>query len=58
MFNDFDYKQLLSAIDNLIREGHYGSYVELHNLTIRELGEIFKVIISKQQEAELAKSQQ
>lgn len=53
MFNDFNYRDLLSSIDNLIRDGHYGSYVELHNLTPRELTEIFNIIISKQQEEAL-----
>lgn len=56
MFNDFNYKYWLGNIDNLIREGHYGSFVELENMTIRELSNIFNIIISKQQEEALAKA--
>lgn len=56
MFNDFDYKDWLKGIDSLIRDGHYGSYNELHNLTMKELGEIFTVIQDKQQEEQLAQS--
>lgn len=56
MFGDFNWKETLMAIDNLIRDKHYGSYAELVNLTMREMSNIFKVIISKEQEAELQKA--
>lgn len=58
MFDDFNYKETLMAIDNLIRDKKYGTYNELMSLTIRELDDIFKIIISKEQEASLEKALQ
>lgn len=56
MFNDFDWKDTLKAIDNLIRDKKYGTYNDLVNLTFRELNDIFKVIMSKEQEEQLQKA--
>ena len=53
MFGDFNWKETLMAIDNLIRDKKYGNYVELINLTMREVADIFKVILSKEQEQQL-----
>jgi hypothetical protein len=53
MFGDFNWKETLMAIDNLIRDKKYGTYVELINLTMREVADIFKVILSKEQEQQL-----
>lgn len=53
MFGDFNWKETLMAIDNLIRDKKYGTYVELTNLTMREVADIFKVILSKEQEQQL-----
>ena len=53
MFGDFNWKEVLTAIDNLIREKHYGVYNDLINLTMREISDIFKVILSKEQEQQL-----
>lgn len=53
MFGDFNWKETLMAIDNLIRDKKYGTYVELVNLTMREVADIFKVILSKEQEQQL-----
>lgn len=44
------------SIDALIRNEKYGSYMELTSLTIRELDDIWKIIMSKKQEAELQKA--
>ena len=41
------------AIDNLVRDKKYGTYTELINLTMREVSDIFKIIISKEQEKNL-----
>lgn len=56
MFDDFNWKELLMSIDALIRNEKYGSYMELTSLTIRELDDIWKIIMSKKQEAELQKA--
>lgn len=56
MFGDFNWKETLMAIDNLIRDKKYGTYAELINLTMRELSDIFKVIISKEQEQNLSQA--
>ena len=56
MFDDFNWKKLLMSIDALIRNEKYGSYMELTSLTIRELDDIWKIIMSKKQEAELQKA--
>ena len=56
MFDDFNYKELLMSIDSLIQDKHYGSFMELTSLTIREIDEIWKGISSKQQEQELHKA--
>jgi len=53
MFGDFNWKETLMAIDNLIRDKKYGTYTELINLTMREVSDIFKIIISKEQEKNL-----
>ena len=53
MFDDFNWKETLMAIDNLIRDKKYGTYTELINLTMREISDIFKIIISKEQEKNL-----
>ena len=53
MFGDFNWKETLMAIDNLVRDKKYGTYVELVNLTMREVADIFKVILSKEQEQQL-----
>ena len=53
MFGDFNWKETLMAIDNLVRDKKYGTYTELINLTMREVSEIFKIIISKEQEKNL-----
>lgn len=53
MFDDFNWKETLMAIDNLIRDKKYGTYTELINLTMREISDIFKIIISKEQERNL-----
>ena len=58
MFDDFDWKNLLKTVDALIRNEKYGSYQEITSLTIRELDEIWKVITSKEQEANLQKALQ
>lgn len=46
------------SIDALIRNEKYGSYMELTSLTIREIDDIWKVIVSKKQEQELQKALQ
>ena len=56
MFGDFNWKETLMAIDNLIRDKKYGTYVELVNLTMREVADIFKVILSKEQEQQLSQA--
>ena len=56
MFDDFNYKDILMSLDSLISERHYGSFMELSSLTLREIDEIWKVIISKKQEQELRKA--
>ena len=56
MFGDFNWKETLMAIDNLIRDKKYGTYVELINLTMREVADIFKVILSKEQEQQLSQA--
>ena len=56
MFGDFNWKEPLMAIDNLIRDKKYGTYVELINLTMREVADIFKVILSKEQEQQLSQA--
>ena len=56
MFGDFNWKETLMAIDNLIRDKKYGSYNDLINLTMREMSDIFKIIISKEQEQQLAQA--
>ena len=56
MFDDFNWKELLMSIDALIRNEKYGSYMELTSLTIREIDDIWKVIMSKRQEQELNKA--
>ena len=56
MFDDFNWKELLMSIDALIRNEKYGSYMELTSLTIREIDDIWKIIMSKKQEAELEKA--
>ena len=53
MFGDFNWKETLMAIDNLVRDKKYGTYTELINLTMREVSDIFKIIISKEQEKNL-----
>ena len=53
MFGDFNWKETLLAIDNLVRDKKYGTYTELINLTMREVSDIFKIIISKEQEKNL-----
>lgn len=58
MFDDFDWKNLLKTVDALIRKEKYGSYQEITSLTIRELDDIWKVIISKEQEANLQEALQ
>lgn len=58
MFDDFNWKELLMSIDALIRNEKYGSYMELTSLTIREIDDIWKVIVSKKQEQELQKALQ
>ena len=54
MFGDFNWKETLMAIDNLIRDKKYGTYVELVNLTMREVADI--VILSKEQEQQLSQA--
>lgn len=56
MFDDFNWKELLMSIDALIRNEKYGSYMEMTSLTIREIDDIWKIIMSKKQEAELEKA--
>lgn len=56
MFDDFNWKELLMSIDALIRNEKYGSYMELTSLTIREIDDIWKIIMSKRQEQELNKA--
>ena len=56
MFDDFNWKELLMSIDALVRNEKYGSYMELTSLTIREIDDIWKIIISKRQEQELNKA--
>lgn len=56
MFDDFNWKELLMSIDALVRNEKYGSYMELTSLTIREIDDIWKIIMSKRQEQELQKS--
>ena len=56
MFDDFNWKELLMSIDALIRNEKYGSYMELTSLTIREIDDIWKIIMSKKQEQELNKA--
>lgn len=56
MFGDFNWKETLMAIDNLIRDKKYGTYAELINLTMREVADIFKVILSKEQEQKLSQA--
>lgn len=58
MFDDFDWKNLLKSVDALIRKEKYGSYQEITSLTIRELDDIWKVITSKEQEANLQEALQ
>ena len=53
MFGDFNWKETLMAIANLVRDKKYGTYTELINLTMREVSDIFKIIISKEQEKNL-----
>ena len=56
MFDDFNWKELSMSIDALIRNEKYGSYMELTSLTIREIDDIWKIIMSKRQEQELNKA--
>ena len=56
MFDDFNWKELLMSIDALVRNEKYGSYMELTSLTIREIDDIWKIIMSKRQEQELNKA--
>ena len=56
MFDDFNWKELLMSIDALVRKEKYGSYMELTSLTIREIDDIWKIIMSKRQEQELNKA--
>ena len=56
MFDDFNWKELLMSIDALVRNEKYGSYMELTSLTIREIDDIWKIIMSKRQERELNKA--
>lgn len=56
MFDDFNWKEILMSVDALIRNEHYGSYMEITSLTIREIDDIWKIIVSKRQEAELQKA--
>ena len=56
MFHDFNWKELLMSIDALVRNEKYGSYMELTSLTIREIDDIWKIIMSKRQEQELNKA--
>ena len=58
MFDDFNWKEILMSVDALIRNEKYGSYMELTSLTIREIDDIWKVIMSKKQEQELQKALQ
>lgn len=53
MFNDFDYDGVLEAVDELIREHHYGSYNDLMGLTVRELIDIINTITNKEREKQL-----
>ena len=48
----FNRKEIMMAINYLI-EKNYGSYTELINLTIQELTDIHKVLMSIQQERAL-----
>ena len=56
MFDDFNWKELLMSIDALVRNEKYGSYMELTSLPIREIDDIWKIIMSKRQEQELNKA--
>ena len=56
MFDDFNWKELLMSIDALVRNEKYGSYMERTSLTIREIDDIWKIIMSKRQEQELNKA--
>ena len=56
MFDDFNWKELLMSIDALVRNEKYGYYMELTSLTIREIDDIWKIIMSKRQEQELNKA--
>ena len=56
MFDDFNWKELLMSIDALVRNEKYSSYMELTSLTIREIDDIWKIIMSKRQEQELNKA--
>ena len=56
MFEDFNWKEILMSIDALIRNEKYGSYMELTSLTLREIDDIWKIIVSKRQEQELQKA--
>ena len=56
MFDDFNWKELLMSIDALVRNEKYGSYMELTTLTIREIDDIWKIIMYKRQEQDLNKA--
>lgn len=56
MFNDFDYKSILSNIDTLVRDYKAGSYTEFLDMTFGDLRNIRNVIISKQQEQQLSQA--
>jgi len=51
----FNRKNILKAIHALLQQ-NYGSYTELVNLTIMELTDIEKVIISLEQQETLSKA--
>ena len=54
MFGGWDYGSVLTMVDSLVYDRHYGGFFDiLNNFTVKELMEVFTIIRNKENEKNL-----